>query len=91
MKILNTLTAAALAAAFLAASATLFAADKKAEKLKPYPLKVCVVTDEKLDKDAHVWSYQGREIKFCCKDCERDFLKEPAKYLKKIEEAEKKK
>jgi YHS domain-containing protein len=91
MKSLKTLAAVTLAATFLAAPATVLAADKKAEKLKPYPLKVCVVTDEKLDKDATVWSYQGREIKFCCKDCEKDFLKEPAKYLKKIEDAEKKK
>jgi len=28
-------------------------------------------------------------IKLCCKDCLKDFKKEPAKYLKKIEEAQK--
>ena len=34
------------------------------------------------------YSYQGREIKFCCKDCRKDFDKDPAKYIKKLEEAE---
>lgn len=66
------------------------AADSKAEKLKPYTLKTCVVTDEKLGEmgDPFVYAYKGREIKFCCKGCLKDFNKEPAKYIKKIEEAE---
>ena len=33
--------------------------------------------------------YEGREIKFCCKDCVADFKKEPLKYLAKIDAAEK--
>jgi hypothetical protein len=28
-------------------------------------------------------------VKLCCKDCKKDFDKEPAKYMKKIEEADK--
>ena len=35
-----------------------------------------------------VYEYKGREIKFCCKNCVKDFNKEPTKYVKKIEEAE---
>ncbi len=63
----------------------------KNEKLKPYPLKTCVVTGEKLGEmgDPYVYKYQGREIKFCCKGCLKDFNKEPAKYIKKLEAAEK--
>lgn len=63
-------------------------------KAKPYPLKTCVVSDEEIGKDAdmkpHVFTYQGQEVKLCCKGCLKDFNKEPAKYIKKIEAAQKK-
>jgi hypothetical protein len=64
----------------------------KGEKVKPYPLKTCVVTGEKLGEmgKPYVFTHEGREIKLCCKGCLRAFNKEPAKYLKKLEEAEKK-
>jgi hypothetical protein len=39
----------------------------------------------------YVFTHQGQEIKLCCKDCLKDFKKEPAKYTKKIEEAQKNK
>jgi YHS domain-containing protein len=83
------LLAAILIASFLVSVSGL-AADKKSEKLKPYPLKTCVVTGEKLGEmgDPFVYAYEGREIKFCCKGCLKDFKKEPAKYIKKLEEAE---
>ena len=60
-----------------------------AAKPIPYPLKTCPVSDEKLGGDmgpAYVFVYQGQEIKLCCSGCKKDFLKEPAKYLKKIKE-----
>lgn len=79
-----------LAAAALIAVPALRAADAKP---KPYPLKVCVVSDEKLGGDMgdpYVHTYKGQEIKFCCKGCLKDFNKEPDKYLKKIQEAAKK-
>ena len=90
MKALKPLIAAVLAVSFCAAPLTGFAADKKTEKPKPYPLKTCVVTDEKLGEmgDAYVFVHEGREIKLCCKSCLKDFKKDPAKYIKKIEEAE---
>ena len=90
MKAIKTLATAILVAAFLV-PVTGLAADKKAEKkLKPYPLKTCVVSGEKLGEmgDPYVWEYEGREIKFCCKGCVKDFKKDPAKYIKMIEEAE---
>ena len=66
-------------------------ADQKPDpNLKPYPLKTCVVSGEKLGEmgDTYVYKYKDREIKFCCKDCLKDFNKNPAKYIRKIEEAE---
>ena len=67
-------------------------ADQKAvAKGKPYPLKVCVVSDEKFGGDMgdpYVFTYEGREVKLCCKGCLDDFKKDTAKYVKKMEEAE---
>lgn len=53
---------------------------------KPYPLKTCIVTDEKLGGhgEAYVFVHNGQEIKLCCEDCRKDFDKEPAKYLSKL-------
>jgi hypothetical protein len=67
-------------------------AEKSANKAKPYPLKTCIVTDEKLGDmgDPYVFVHEGQEIKLCCKSCQKDFKKDPAKYLKKVTEAEKK-
>jgi len=49
-----------------------------------------MVTDEKLGDmgKPYVHEYKGREIKFCCKSCLKDFNKNPEKFVKKIEEAE---
>lgn len=54
---------------------------------KPYPLRTCIVTDEALSSGEGQTSiiYQGRIIKFCCKNCIPKFQKDPGKYLKKIE------
>ena len=90
MKALKSLITAVLAVTFCTAPLVGFAADKKTEKPKPYTLKTCVVTDEKLGEmgDAYVFVHEGREIKLCCKSCLKDFKKDPAKYIKKIEAAE---
>ena len=60
-----------------------------------YPLKTCVVSGEELggsmgDAIDYVHKQDGqpdRLVRFCCKDCVNDFKKEPAKYLKAIDEA----
>jgi hypothetical protein len=76
------------------------AADAKKDS-KEYPLKTCVVSDEKLGGDMgdpYIFTYKdknnpndpGREVRLCCKSCLKDFNKEPAKYLKKLDDAEKK-
>jgi uroporphyrinogen-III decarboxylase len=91
MKMFKSLTITVLTASLLAAPLVGFAADQKTDtKAKPYPLKTCVVSGEKLggDMDPYVFVYKGQEIKLCCKDCLKDFNKAPAKYMKKIEEAE---
>ena len=87
----NLIVGSLLAAAVVAGSLNVAAADKKDEK-KEYPLKTCVVSDEKLGSmgKPYVIKHEGREVQFCCKSCEKDFKKEPAKYLKKIDEAAKK-
>ena len=90
MRIVKNLTAGFVALTLLTAPLVGFAADQKTDsKAKPYPLKTCVVSGEKLGAmDPYVFVYKGREIKLCCKDCLKDFNKAPAKYVKKIEEAE---
>jgi len=93
MKSLKPITVAILVSTFLAAPLAGWSADStKKEKVKPYVLKTCSVSDEKLGEmgDPFVFTYEGREIKLCCKSCKKDFDKEPAKFIKKIEKAEKK-
>jgi hypothetical protein len=104
MKNSKAIAVAVLTAAFVAAPFVAFGADtpapadnqppKKAVKAaKAYPLKTCVVSDEKLGGDMgepYVFTYKDREIKMCCKDCKKDFDKDPAKYIKKLDAAEKK-
>lgn len=85
-----------LAVVLLAAAAafTACAAEKKDEKAKPYPLTTCIVTDEKIGADPtmkpYVFVEAGQEVKLCCKSCLKDFNKDKAKYLAKIEAAQKK-
>lgn len=94
MKTSRILVLAALVTSVLATPLAMWAADNKAEKkagaVKPYPLKTCIVADDKLDKDAVSFQYEGREYKLCCESCRKDFDKEPAKFVKKLADAEKK-
>jgi len=60
---------------------------------KDYPLTKCVVSDEKLGehgKPVKVTS-GGTDVWLCCKDCIKDFNKEPAKFVKMVKDAPKKK
>ena len=70
---------AALATAFTFS----FAADTAP---KPYPLKTCIVSGEKLGSMGKpaVLVQDGQEVQFCCKNCIKDFQKDPQKYLKEI-------
>jgi len=75
-----------------------FAADKPAadSAKAAYPLTTCVVSGDPLVGNGmgepidYVYLQPGhpeRLVRFCCKDCIADFQKDPAKYLKKIDEA----
>ena len=60
-----------------------------------YPLKTCVVSGEDIggsmgDGFDYVFQQEGkpdRLVRFCCEMCVPKFKKDPAKYLKKIDEA----
>lgn len=83
--------------ALFALASTLAAADPPAVpaadavKAKPYPFDTCIVTGEKLDGmgGAVVVVKDGQEFKFCCKGCIKDFNKDPARFVKKVAEADK--
>ena len=58
----------------------------------PDLLTTCPVSGDKLDGDMGkplVFVYKGQEVKLCCKDCKKDFDKDPAKYMKLIRAADK--
>ena len=87
----KTFATAVLALSALIAPLISLAADQNSDKkAKPYVLKTCAVSDEKLGSMGKPVSYvhEGREIQFCCKDCIKSFKKNPAKYVKKIEAEE---
>lgn len=94
MKILSSSIIGTLAACVVVSLSPVQAAEKPAEKkVKPYPLNTCAVTGEKLGGDhgePHVFVYKGQEVKLCCEDCKGDFEKQPAKFMAKIDEANKK-
>ena len=59
-------------------------------KPKPDLLTTCPVSGDKLGEMGKplVFVYQGQEVKLCCGGCKSTFDKDPAKYIKKIEEGE---
>src|ERR1044072_8478056 len=77
--------------AVLALAAVSARAEDKKPAPKPDKLTTCPVSGDKLGEmgKPYVFEYKGREVKLCCPDCKADFDKEPAKYMKKIEEADK--
>lgn len=59
-----------------------------------YPLDTCVVSGDKLGDMGKPYEYvhkqegkPDRTVLLCCKGCVKDFQKEPAKYLKALDEA----
>ncbi|HEX4264792.1 MAG TPA: hypothetical protein VH597_10675 [Verrucomicrobiae bacterium] len=78
-------------AALLALAAFTATAEDKQDAPKPDQLTTCPVSGDKLGEmgKAYTFEYKGHEVKLCCKDCKKDFDKDPAKYMKKIEAADK--
>lgn len=93
MKAYTSFLSVALTLGLTVVTLTSLADDKKA-KAKPYPLATCLVSDEKIGADPgmkpYTFVHEGREVKLCCKSCLKDFKKDTAKYMAKIEAAEKK-
>lgn len=90
MKTLTRITVLTAAALILTTAA--FGADKAKKAAKPYPLETCVVSGEKLGGmgEAFGFVYEGQQIDLCCKDCKKDFDKDPKKFMAKVAEAAKK-
>ncbi len=88
MKTLKSAVLGALVLVLLAGTFPARADDQ--QKPKPYPLNTCAVCGMKLGDMGKpvVFVYKDREIKVCDKDEEAAFKKDPAKYVKKIDEAE---
>lgn len=60
--------------------------------VKAYPLTTCIVSDEALEDGKAVGVVvEGREFLLCCKSCLKDLKKDTAKFVKKFDEAAKKK
>lgn len=89
------ITAAAMALTIIVAPAA-FASEghehgkdhgKEEKKTKSETAEICVVSGDKLGEmgKPYVFEYKGQEIKLCCKDCRKDFDKDPEKYMKKLE------
>jgi YHS domain-containing protein len=92
MKKLKILTTIALTIPFLALPfATLAGDTNSAASASPKPdkLATCPVSGEKLGEMGNPYDfvYQGQEVKLCCSGCKKDFDKDPAKYLKKVQDA----
>lgn len=54
-----------------------------------YPLKTCVVSDEKLGEHGKIQKVtdNGTDVYLCCKSCKKDFAKDPSKYTKMVKNA----
>ena len=90
-----TLLAALLALGSFAVRAAGDNSKKAANAVADYPLTTCVVSGDKLGGDMgapydYIYKEDGkpdRLVRFCCKNCVKDFQKDPAKYLKMIDDA----
>jgi YHS domain-containing protein len=58
-----------------------------AQQKDMYPLDTCIASGEKLGKDAVDFVYGNRLFRLCCKDCETDIRKDPAKYFGLLDKA----
>ncbi len=45
----------------------------------------CPVLGGNIDKNVYV-DYQGKRIYFCCQGCDNEFMKDPEKYMKKLQD-----
>ncbi len=90
MKNLKYILAIVLIVSIVAVAVTAHADDSTNAPVKPYPLNTCLVCGMELGLMGKpcVFVYKGQEIKVCDKSEEADFDKDPAKYMKKLADAE---
>lgn len=55
----------------------------------PYPLETCLVSGEPLGAmgEPKVLIHEGRELKFCCPPCTREFEADPAAFIARVDTA----
>lgn len=60
-----------------------------AAQLPTYPLKECPISGEKLGSHGEPYDviHEGRLVRFCCDGCLKDFKKDPAAVIAKIDAA----
>lgn len=80
---------AIIAAAFTGGLA--FAADSGVPK--DFPLKKCPISGEAYGGGMTPFkvTHEGTDVWLCCKNCKKDFDKDPAKYAKQVKDAAPKK
>lgn len=83
----NVFIKAVIGSVALAMIPTLANAKESKEKPKPYPLKVCIVSDETLGEmgKPKYLQYKSQTYGFCCKPCTKEFRDDPEKFRKKLE------
>jgi len=91
-----TATLAFLPALILAANAGPTDSEIIAKARASYPLKTCLVSNEPLGSMGEAPGYihrvtgqPARVVFFCCEGCTDDFKADPAKFLKKVDDAAK--
>jgi YHS domain-containing protein len=59
------------------------------QQLPFYPLEMCPVSGKKLGEMGESMNliYKNRLVRFCCPDCKAEFLKDPSKYIAKLDAA----
>jgi hypothetical protein len=81
---------------FIKADEAKVSADWLAKAKAAYPLDACMVSGDKLEggdmgpPQDYVYRQEGRPdrlVRLCCNHCVRDFKKDPAKYLRMIDDA----
>ena len=92
MKHIKLLIATTTLVSFLVAPLAGLADQAKSDKkLVPDKMTTCPVSGDKLGEmgKPFVIEYKGQEVKLCCKNCKKDFDKNPDKFIKKIRQADK--
>lgn len=88
--------AAGPAGSFIKADEAKVSAEWLAQAKAEYPLTTCMISEDSLEGGDmgppvdYVYRQEGqpdRLVRLCCNHCVRDFKKDPAKYLKQLDEA----